>query len=312
MVSTSVRQNQAAAPEQNTIVSPAHPHRVSGLDPTFGRAAASGHQGAAGRRLFLPDGSPDPETPGAYRYRHDPSTCDPTTPETDPASPRYEPPHLRHRPGDDWQIGGRPADPDDPGPYGSPGWYQDRRTGRHRRDELPDPLPSDTDAEEPTRPHRPLQPGRPDPGARRRFWSSPRREDDPEKPHRFSRLREDAWDRWLIDSAPLAAAHRTPPGRRPAIDREAGLGWALWIGLARWMIALFTGSPTRRGERRRSPAPPRPATETRPGEAPGAKRTAPPSPPHRTGPADRADRAAAMARALAGARRARAEAAAWA
>jgi hypothetical protein len=32
----------------------------------------------------------------------------------------------------------RPRDPFDPGPYGSPGWYADKRTGRHRRGELPD------------------------------------------------------------------------------------------------------------------------------------------------------------------------------
>jgi hypothetical protein len=59
----------------------------------------------------------------------------------DPADePHPEPAHLRHRPGDNWEIGGRPYDPDDPGLYGSPGWRPDRRTGRHRRGELPDPL----------------------------------------------------------------------------------------------------------------------------------------------------------------------------
>ncbi|WP_026923142.1 hypothetical protein [Glycomyces arizonensis] len=290
---------------------------MSGPDPALGLVEASGRYDAAGRRLFLPDGSPDPDTPGAYRYRHDPSTCDPTAPETDPANPRYEPPHLRHRPGDDWEIGGRPYDPDDPGPYGSPGWYQDQRTGRHRRAELPDPLPSDTDDEEPTRPHRPLQSDRPRPDARQRFWPAPRQEgDSEEEPYRFSNLREDAWDRWLIDSEPLAAAHRTPPSRRSAIGREAGLGWALWTGLAQWLIALFTGSPARRGERRsRSLPQPGPTTESRHRRAPVARRTAPPPLPRQAGPVDRAaraDRAAAMARAVAGARRARTEAAAWA
>ncbi|WP_026925412.1 hypothetical protein [Glycomyces arizonensis] len=68
-----------------------------------------------------------------------------------PGEPWYEPAHLRHKPGDDWKIGGKPHDPDDPGPYGSPGWYQDRRTGRHRRNELPDPLPEETTAFSPMR-----------------------------------------------------------------------------------------------------------------------------------------------------------------
>ncbi|WP_030160882.1 hypothetical protein [Glycomyces sp. NRRL B-16210] len=60
---------------------------------------------------------------------------------TDPASPHHEPDHLRHKPGDDWVIDwNRPYDVLDPGPFGSPGWFPDRRTGRHRRDELPDPI----------------------------------------------------------------------------------------------------------------------------------------------------------------------------
>ncbi len=66
----------------------------------------------------------------------------------DPA-PDQRPPRLRHRPGDTFEIGGRPHDPLGPGPYGSPGWFQDRRTGRHRRGELPDPLP---DAQPSSRP----------------------------------------------------------------------------------------------------------------------------------------------------------------
>ncbi|THV42267.1 hypothetical protein [Glycomyces buryatensis] len=98
----------------------------------------------AGRRLFLPDGEPDPMCPGAYRFQHNPSSCDLDAPDSDPRSPRYEPMHLRHRPGDTWIIDAhRPADAFDPGPFGSTGWYPDRRTGRHRRDETPDPLPAE-------------------------------------------------------------------------------------------------------------------------------------------------------------------------
>jgi hypothetical protein len=96
----------------------------------------------AGRRLFLSDGSPDPMTPGAYRYQTRPDLCDLDASDSDPSNPRYEPDHLRHKPGDDWLIDhDRPYDVLDPGPFGSPGWFPDRRTGRHRRDELPDPIP---------------------------------------------------------------------------------------------------------------------------------------------------------------------------
>jgi hypothetical protein len=96
----------------------------------------------ADRRLFLADGSPDPMTPGAYRYQTRPDLCDLDASDADPSSPRYEPEHLRHKPGDTWLIDDRrPYDVLDPGPFGSPGWFPDRRTGRHRRDELPDPIP---------------------------------------------------------------------------------------------------------------------------------------------------------------------------
>ncbi len=301
MVSISVRQNQAAAPDQNAIVSPAHHYRVSGPNPALGWVGGSGCHDAAGRRLFLPDGSPDPDTPGAYRYRHDPDTCDPTAPETDPANPRYEPPHLRHQPGDHWEIGGKPYDADGPGPYGTPGWYQDQRTGRHRRGELPDPLPAEQDRPSPS------------PRGRRRLGT------EADEPHRFDRLREDAWDRWLIDSTPLAAAHHTPSRRRSAMAREAGLGWALWISLARWLVALLAGSPHRRGERR-SRSLSRAGSLVRSRSEDTGTRDSRPQQDRRRNRACRARRgpstgprgAAAMARAVAGARRARAGVAAWA
>lgn len=82
--------------------------------------------------------SAEADPPRAYRYR--PAANDPSVPDSDPRSPRFEPPHLRHRPGDTWIIDrDRPHDPLDPGPFGSPGWAPDNRTGRHRRAELPDP-----------------------------------------------------------------------------------------------------------------------------------------------------------------------------
>lgn len=99
-----------------------------------------GHYDWAGRRLFLSGGSPDPETPGAYRYQTRPDLCDPTAPDSEPVSPRYEPMWLRHKPGDTHQFGTKPFDLDDPGPFGNPLWRPDRRTGRHRYAELPDPI----------------------------------------------------------------------------------------------------------------------------------------------------------------------------
>ena len=96
----------------------------------------------------------------------------------------------RHRPGDTWIIDrDRPHDPLDPGTYGSPGWYADNRTGRHRRGELPDP-PS----EEP--------PSRPPSPTRRRF-----REEDEDRRYDFGRLREEAWSRFLVESWDLHTAH---------------------------------------------------------------------------------------------------------
>ncbi|MDA1362673.1 hypothetical protein O1R50_23830 [Glycomyces luteolus] len=109
-----------------------------------GTSDQAGYYDWAGRRLFLADGEPDPTCPSAYRYQHHPACCDEEAPDSDPRSPRYEPMHLRHKPGDTWIIdANRPYDPFDPGPYGSPGWYKDERTGRHRRDETPDPLPAE-------------------------------------------------------------------------------------------------------------------------------------------------------------------------
>ncbi|MFG3338230.1 hypothetical protein [Glycomyces sp. NPDC048151] len=164
MVSVSLRQNGGGVPERNSygrenVQAPITftPGRTSedwvetrtreaghdrwphpenpGLIPDAG-----GYFDWAGRLLFLPDGSPNPEVAGAYRYQTRPDLCDPHAPDSEPVSPRYEPMWLRHRPGDTWMIGGKPFDPDDPGPYGNPRWRPDRRTGRHRRGERPDPI----------------------------------------------------------------------------------------------------------------------------------------------------------------------------
>ncbi|GAA2140046.1 hypothetical protein [Glycomyces algeriensis] len=159
---------------------------------------------------------------GAYRY--DPDASDPSLPESNPDSPRYEPPHLRHRPGDTWIIDrDRPHDLLDPGPFGSEGWLPDSRTGRHRRGELPDP-PRETEDDQPRsdRAHRPspgptsegaerrrpfpgrdgIEPPEPPERRRRRFW-----EDDHEDRYDFGKLREDAWTRFLAGSQELHHAH---------------------------------------------------------------------------------------------------------
>ncbi|GAB3995473.1 hypothetical protein GCM10029992_12800 [Glycomyces albus] len=235
-------------------------------------------------------------------------------PEADPSHPRYEPPHLRHQPGDTWQIGGRPFDPDDSGPYGNPLWRPDRRTGRHRRGELPDPLPPEPESSPP-------QVARPSPGPHRRgFWNEPAPErrhlraetdQDQEEPHRFDRLREDAWDHFMTDSAPLAAAHTQPsrPRRQTAIEREAGLAWALWIVLAKWLLALIRSTSYDRGQNRFAHGPQHPETSSpaapRPHKRPQVvEKAAEPLVPHARG--GTRPQPVTMARAVAGAQRARA------
>ncbi|THV41309.1 hypothetical protein [Glycomyces buryatensis] len=86
-----------------------------------------------------------------------------------------------------------PYDAFDPGPWPwrrSDGYCPDLRTGRHRRNEFPDPLPAPPAAAAPPRPPR----------------SRPR----PYPVDPFSKLREDAWAAFLADSEPLAAAHNAP------------------------------------------------------------------------------------------------------
>ncbi|MBO3734156.1 hypothetical protein [Glycomyces niveus] len=297
-----------------------HDHLGPGapLREITGQGEGDGYYDWAGRRLFLADGEPDPMCPGAYRYQHNPDCCDLEAPDSDPRSPRYEPMHLRHKVGDTWIIdANRPYDPFDPGPYGSPGWYKDERTGRHRRDETPDPLPAESwvppedawfpgtaDWPEPApsrarsdrqsdhdhrdRPsgrggddHRgdsegrrggadrpppwgsrgrpvPSEPEEPnDDSPRPRFWpegENPRgtgssravgdrgwisgacdtptnHDTEPDDPpaHRFSKLREDAFDRFIANSAGLRAAHFAP--QKPYLRERAAwvLHWLAWV-----------------------------------------------------------------------------------
>ncbi len=201
--------------------------------------------------------SADPDSPGAYRYDPESADTEPhhaTLPDSDPRSPRYEPPHLRHRPGDTWIIDrNRPHDPLDPGAFGAPGWHPDPRTGRHRRNELPDP-PRD---EIPKRSSPDRSPGptagvdgrssrpwkdrnhqnRPSPSADCERADRPRTdsggsggeppqpprsrsrfwaEDDDANSFEFNRLREDAWVRFLSESHELHQAHlmQAPSGNR--------------------------------------------------------------------------------------------------
>ncbi|GAA2138875.1 hypothetical protein [Glycomyces algeriensis] len=216
------------------------------------RHLTDGYYDWAGRRLLLTDGSPDPLTPGAYRFQHSPDLCDQSARESDPASPRYEPPHLRHQPGDTYEIGGKPDDPDDPGVFGSPGWQPDTRTGRHRRGELPDPMPPEEPSTAPVaKPDFSDRSDRPSTGPRRnsRFWREAHedRDDQPatqEQSYQFSRLREEAWTQFLLKSEPLAAAHEgvdhnTDRMTLSAIERECGPVLRPWIQLIRWIISVF-------------------------------------------------------------------------
>lgn len=367
MAESTLRENRRGATQQNaTTVNQArmrvlvqqafYQHESLGpgapLREITGEGEGNGYYDWAGRRLFLVDGEPDPMCPGAYRYQHNPACCDLEAPDSDPRSPRYEPMHLRHRPGDTWIIdANRPHDPFDPGPFGSPGWYKDERTGRHRRDETPDPLPAEewvppkdawfpgtadwpepqavqanhhgptdrsarwgipdrptrTATDEPSRNHastdrggsdrpppwgsrgrpvpsEPEEPGQPE--ARSRFWhdddADPRAgsgrfrsagdhgwtsgacdttaaRDDLEgegpEAYRFSKLREDAFERFMANSAQLRAAHFQP--ERPYLRERIAwaMRWLLWIlacGLSPMPVPLTAR------ERRSETALPRP------------------------------------------------------
>jgi hypothetical protein len=242
MVSVSLRQNPPEPVRRNA---PSTEPSIADLGLT---ERVDGYYDWAGRRLFLIDRSPDPMTPGAYRYQAHPDLCDPSAPESDPASPRYEPPHLRHRPGDTWEIGGKPHDPDHPGPYGTAGWRPDPRTGRHRRDELPDPIPpwerqdeataSESAAPPPTAPGRPSR----EPRRRNRFWpedEEAKTERAPEdQSYRFSKMREDAWDRFILKSADLAAAHQVTT---LGLACEYGRLTAWLMRICRWIVAIVKG-----------------------------------------------------------------------
>jgi hypothetical protein len=334
MAESTLRQNRRGATHQNAtarnqarmmvlVAEPFYQHDHLGpgapLVEITGQGEGDGYYDWAGRRLFLIDGEPDPMCPGAYRYQHNPAACDLEAPDSDPRSPRYEPIHLRHKPGDTWIIDtNRPYDPYDPGPFGSPGWYKDERTGRHRRDETPDPLPAESwipptnawfpgtadwpepkaqrgsderdgadrrppwgsrgrpvpsEPDEPEEPQRPWgeRAGRPRPSEdtesspARRPWdrgdggsdpgdagwisgygrrqSDQREDNDPGKREggrrngtdstdefRFSKLREDAFDRFMANSAQLRAAHFAP---EKTYFRER----VVWV--LRWLVWVF-------------------------------------------------------------------------
>lgn len=240
---------------------------------------ASAHPSPPDPRTGLHHSEADPGTPGARRYdptASGPDAYDPSIPDSDPRSPRYEPPHLRHRPGDTFEIGGRPHDPLDPGPYGSPGWFQDRRTGRHRRGELPDPLPdAEPDGPRPIpSPAPPVDEERPSPHRRRR-WDRPEQRSayeprhstraarrDADELHRLPPLREGAMQRFLELSQPFRDAHFQP--QPPTFGARV-----LW--LLRWLRCIAACGLI--------PSPSRPAAECRSMLAdtgPGAAATAAP------------------------------------
>jgi hypothetical protein len=415
MAYPTLRENRRGATHQLTahrnqaramvlVQDPFYRHDSLGPGAPLREITGSGDQAGfydwAGRRLFMSDGEPDPMCPGAYRYQHNPDCCDLEAPDSDPRSPRYEPMHLRHKPGDTWIIdSNRPYDPYDPGPYGSPGWYQDERTGRHRRDETPDPLPAEgwtplkgawfpgtADWPEPEAPQaestQPVEPpgggegdeppratgprggsdrqppwgrrgrpvpsepeeesegaqrpwgartGRPGPGpdatprTARQFWNSghgsgpgdagwisgyggtrndrhePKRGDGQggaeTGEYRFSKLREDAFDRFIANSAQLRAAHFAP--QKPYLRERAVwvLRWLTWV-LALGLVPMPVPLATRQRETEpvaRQPIPTQPGPATRLREDESTDR----SPAHGPRPG------AALAAAVTGARMAR-------
>jgi hypothetical protein len=119
-----------------------------------------------------------------------------------------------------------PHDPLDPGPYGSPGWHADKRTGRHRRGELPDP-PSEK---------KPSASGY----RRSRFWP----EADDGQRYYFGKLREDAWTDFLIDSDELFQAHHTPTVT--AFERWVRMWESLWAFLLRVLGVRIVAKTTPR------------------------------------------------------------------
>jgi hypothetical protein len=65
-----------------------------------------------------------------------------------------------------------------------------------------------------------------------------------DEPYRFDKFREGAWDRFMIKSAELAAAHQRT---RSALMREAGPVIGLWVRFARWGLAAIRGPVKRAG-----------------------------------------------------------------
>ncbi|THV40874.1 hypothetical protein [Glycomyces buryatensis] len=213
----------------------------------------------------------------------------------------------------------RPHDPDDPGVFGTPGWRPDPRTGRHRRGELPDPLPpSNEETPEPSRPsagppHQanpepawpPVSAPRPAAGASRP--STPARGFD--VPHRFSQLREAAFDRFMTGSEVFARAHDTEmtPGRW---ERT----WTKVTGWCKGLIrpAIRSRAPEAPAAHRKQPAPqPTPQPTPQPVPQVPQQRTGNdrprPNPSWRYRVASHQVRTARFARALGGARLARSE-----
>lgn len=120
----------------------------------------------------------------------------------------------RHRAGDTWLIGGKPRDPHDPGPWlwnGDTNYQRDNRTGRHRRGELPDPAP------------------------RAAFDAA----------QVFTRMREEAWTRFLESSEPLAAAHHDPARKGANGNPGDGRWWRVARFLVRALAAILFLRPSK-------------------------------------------------------------------
>lgn len=193
---------------------------------------ADGYYDWAGRRLFLKNGEPDPDTPGAYRYQTRPDLTDLEAPDWDPMSPRYEP---------CWETGRRrhselsdlhPQSAWRQGDMSLPDfvWDQasantDSRCEYFRRELEPDPEPGPYYAPPSAEPYR-------------ESWDAAETDDT----FRFSSLQELAWKQFEIDSEPLAAANRESL-RLVAAEQDSPRGRLLTavVRLGRWVVGRFRG-----------------------------------------------------------------------
>lgn len=175
------------------------PRRRPAAVPPWHRptATAPWHNPAAKAPQPHPPATAPQPHPHAAAPESYPNTTAPWHNQVPPTFPPYR--TEADGPRNSWVIEhDRPRDFYDRGPYGTPGWRPDTRTGRHRRGESPVPIPQSE------HPELIPQSQRPDP------IPAPATKEEYE-----ARLREIAFERFMRKSADLAAAHVSH--RKPSI-----------------------------------------------------------------------------------------------